>query len=115
LQTWSVPHAVPLAVAGAVAVHCDLPWLHVVTPLQHGSGEAQVSPALQVRQLPAWQVASGPQAVSSAVKPPSSQTGPFGVQRVMPTWQTLSVLHGLPPTQLKTQRPLRQTRPVPQA
>jgi hypothetical protein len=114
LQTWFVPHVVPLATCVVVGTQVVTPLLQEVVPVTHGFEGVHPVPATQAPQFPLLQTSPAPHAVplATAVVVATQLNCPV-LQDVVPVKQTFEGVHDVPATH-EIQFPPLQTSFVPQ-
>lgn len=111
LQTWLVPHAVPLALL-PVSAHADTPEAHEVAPVLQVLPGWQAVPAVQAAHAPLLHTRLVPHAVPLALLPIPEHTDAPVTHEVVPVLHTF-VGWQLAPAVHATHAPLLQTRLVP--
>jgi hypothetical protein len=115
LQTWFMPHVVPLGVLPD-SMQTGAPVLQAVVPVRHGlPATEQAAPATHVTHVPAeLQTLSCPHALPGGTPiPVSLQVGAAPAQSSRPVWHALVGVHASPVTH-GLHVPSWQTRPEPQ-
>jgi len=112
LQTLLFPHEVPFATF-PVSAQTDVPVAHDVAPVRHAFAGVQMTPAMQLLQVPALHTLLFPHEVPFATFPVSAQTDVPVAHDVAPVRQAFAGVQ-MTPAEQAVQAPLPQTMFVPQ-